>query len=105
MIECADRKLPCIGALLLIVAASLAITSFAQTSAPPPATALPPPVTPAVAAPPVFEVATVKLNKSGDSGSHSSLDNGRFTAKNTLLKSLIQYQAYRIPEAQVLGGP
>jgi uncharacterized protein (TIGR03435 family) len=105
MIECADRKLPFIGGLLLIVAALLAITSFAQTSAPPPATALPPPVTPAVAAPPVFEVATVKLNKSGDSGSHSSLDNGRFTAKNTLLKSLIQYQAYRIPEAQVLGGP
>jgi uncharacterized protein (TIGR03435 family) len=79
---------------LLIAAASSPITSSGQTSAPPPASVAP-----------VFEVTTVKLNKSGASGSHSSFDNGRFTASNILLKNLIQYQAYGIPEPRILGGP
>jgi uncharacterized protein (TIGR03435 family) len=97
----AGRKLPFIVELLLLVAASLAVTSFAQTSAPPSGTAQPRPV----AAPPAFEVTTVKQNKSGGSGSHSSFQSGRFTASNILLKSLIEYQAYGIPEPRILGGP
>jgi hypothetical protein len=86
---------------MLIKAASLAVTSFPQTLALPPVAAPPLAV---IAAPPVFEVTTVKLNKSGGSGSHSSLDNGRFTASNILLKNLIQYQAYGIPEPRILGA-
>jgi uncharacterized protein (TIGR03435 family) len=105
MIERAGRRPHFIGKLLLIMAASLDVTSFAQTPALPSATAPPLAVTAVAAAPPVFEVTTVKLNKSGNSGSHSSLDNGRFIASNILLKNLIQYQAYGIPERRILGGP
>jgi uncharacterized protein (TIGR03435 family) len=105
MIERAGRKLHFIGKLLLIMAPSLAVTSLAQTPALPPVTAPPLAVNAVAAAPLVFEVTTVKLNKSGNSGSHSSLDNGRFTASNILLKNLIQYQAYGIPEPRILGGP
>ena len=94
MIERAGRKPGFIGTLLLIAAASSPIRSFGQTSAQPPA-----------AASPVFDVTTVKLNKSGASGSHSSFDNGRFSASNILLKNLIEYQAYGIPEPRILGGP
>ena len=95
MIEGTGRNLHFIGKLLLFVAASPAVTSSAQTAVLPSVSAPPRPVNAAAAAP-VFEVATVKLNKSGSSGSHSSLDNGRFTASNILLKNLIQYQAYGI---------
>jgi uncharacterized protein (TIGR03435 family) len=102
MIERAGRKLHFIGKLMLIKAASLAVTSFPQSLALPPVAAPPLAV---IAAPPVFEVTTVKLNKSGGSGSHSSLDNGRFTASNILLKNLIQYSAYGIPEPRIFGGP
>jgi uncharacterized protein (TIGR03435 family) len=57
-------------------------------------------------APFVFEVSTVKLNNSGsDSGSHTGMNHDRFTATNVLLKTLIQYQAYGIPEPRILGGP
>jgi len=94
MIERAGRRPGFIGTLLLIAASSSAIMSIGQTSAPPPA-----------APSPVFEVTTVKLNKSGTSSSHSSFDNGRFTASNIRLKNLIQYQAYGIPEPRILGGP
>jgi uncharacterized protein (TIGR03435 family) len=103
MTERAGRKLPFVGKLLLVVAASLTVTSFAQTSTPPTASQLA--VTPVAAAPPVFEVTTVKLNKSGSSGSHTNLENGRFTASNISLKNLIQYQAYGVPEPRILGGP
>src|SRR5258705_13120152 len=72
------RTLHFFGKLLLFVAAARAVTSPAQTAALPNVSAPPRPVN-AAAAPPVFEVTTVKLNKSGSSGSHSSLDNGRFT--------------------------
>jgi uncharacterized protein (TIGR03435 family) len=71
----------------------LAVTSFAQT------------VPPAAAAHPVFEVTTVKRNKSGGSGSHSNFQNGHFIASNVLLKNLLQYSAYGIPEPRILGGP
>jgi uncharacterized protein (TIGR03435 family) len=50
-------------------------------------------------------VTTVKRNKSGGSGSHSNFVNGRFTGSNILLKNLMQYQAYGIPEPRILGGP
>jgi uncharacterized protein (TIGR03435 family) len=79
--------------LLLVVAASLAVGSFAQT------------VPPAAAAHPVFEVTTVKRNKSGGTGSHSNFQNGYFIASNILLKNLLQYSAYGIPEPRILGGP
>src|SRR5271154_1773390 len=105
MIEPARVTVRFTGKWLVILAASLTLTSFAQSSAPSPATALPLAGTPVVSEPPVFEVTTVKLNKSGGSGSHSSFDNGRFTASNILLKNLIQYQAYGIPEPRILGGP
>jgi uncharacterized protein (TIGR03435 family) len=87
MIERAQRIRSFTGRLLLMVNASLSLTLFAQTSAP------------------AFEVTTVKLNKSGGSGSGSNMNNGRFTATNILLKNLMQYQAYGIPEPRILGGP
>jgi uncharacterized protein (TIGR03435 family) len=78
---------------LLVGAALLNVASSAQTSAHPAATPL------------AFEVSTVKLNKSGNSGSNSSFQNGRFLASNVTLKNLLQYSAYRIPESRILGGP
>jgi hypothetical protein len=101
MIERAVRKMALAG-ILSLIAAPPAITSFAQVSTPPPA---PPPVAPVAAAPPVFEVSTVRENKSGSTNSGSSFDHGRFTASNILLKNLMQYEAYGIPEARILGGP
>jgi uncharacterized protein (TIGR03435 family) len=105
MIERAGRKLRFRGGLVLSVIALLAGTSYTQTSAPPPGTVQPPVGNPAAGSPLAFEVTTVKLNKSGGSGSHSTFDNGRFTGSNILLKNLIQYQAYGIPEPRILGGP
>ncbi|HEY1947386.1 MAG TPA: TIGR03435 family protein [Bryobacteraceae bacterium] len=87
MLEHPGRK------LLLVVAASLAVSSFAQI------------VPPAATAHSVFEVTTVKRNKSGGSGSHSDFKNGHFVASNVLLKNLLQYSAYGIPEPRILGGP
>jgi hypothetical protein len=77
MIEHSGRKLSFIGKLLVLTAL-LAIVSFAQTSAPPPVTALPLTVPPVTAAPLVFEVTTVKQNKSGSSGSHSNFQDETF---------------------------
>jgi uncharacterized protein (TIGR03435 family) len=105
MIERAGRKAILVGKLLLVVAASRAVTSFAQTSASQPATEVPTPVSPAIAAPPAFEVSTVKHNKSGSSSSNSNFHDGRFTASNVSLKNLLQYRAYGIPESRILGGP
>nr|WP_254059710.1 TIGR03435 family protein [Granulicella sp. L46] len=53
----------------------------------------------------VFEVSTVKINHSGSSGSHSEYSNGRFTATNITLENLMQYSAYGVPDARILGGP
>ena len=104
--ERAALELPFIGKLLLIGAASLAVTSFAQTSAPPPLPPSQPPAsTSAAAAPPVFEVAAIKENKSGSVSSHSDTKDGRFTATNVSLRSLMQYEAYGIPGSRILGGP
>jgi uncharacterized protein (TIGR03435 family) len=94
------------GGRLLAGAALLNLASSAQTSAHQPATptAMSAPATTA-AAPLAFEVSTVKPNKSGSSSSESSFQNGRFLASNVSLKSLLQYDAYRIPESRILGGP
>jgi uncharacterized protein (TIGR03435 family) len=54
---------------------------------------------------PAFEVASIKLNKSGSGSSHSDFDHGRFTATNVSVKSLLEYEAYGITGAQILGGP
>jgi uncharacterized protein (TIGR03435 family) len=54
---------------------------------------------------PAFEVAVIRPSKSGGSQSHSGFSNGRFTAENIQLKTLLQYNAYGIPEPQILGGP
>ena len=100
MIKSAGRKLPFLETLVLLAASLLTIPSFAQTSAPPPT-----PPLPATAAPPVFEAATVKVNKSGSSSSGSNFDHGRYTATNIALKNLMNYSAYGIPEPRILGGP
>jgi uncharacterized protein (TIGR03435 family) len=89
---------------MLVVAASCALPSSAQTSAPQPTTAVPVAVNPATA-PLAFEVSTVKQNKSGSAGSSSGFRDGRFVASNTTLKNVLQYQAYGIPESRILGGP
>lgn len=55
--------------------------------------------------PPAFEVASIKPNKFGSGSSHSGFDDGRFTATNIQIKTLLQYDAYEIPGPQILGGP
>ena len=82
--------------LLLIATALLAVTSLGQTSAPPS------PRAPVAAS---FEVAAIKLNKSGSGSSDSATNNGRFTATNVSLKSIMQYDAYGIPGSRILDGP
>jgi uncharacterized protein (TIGR03435 family) len=54
---------------------------------------------------PEFEVASIKLNKSGSGSSHSSFDHGRYSATNEGIKGLIQYGAYGTPGPQIEGGP
>jgi uncharacterized protein (TIGR03435 family) len=52
-----------------------------------------------------FEVATIKPNNSGNSGSNTAFPpGGRFSAKNVWLKLLIRI-AYGLPAYQVTGGP
>ncbi len=79
-------------------------TLCAQTAASQPSAAAPAAVSPAVA-PLAFEVSTVKQNKSGGPGSHSDFHDGRFVASNTTLKTIVQYQAYGVPESRIVGGP
>lgn len=52
-----------------------------------------------------FEVASIKLDKSGSGSSHSDFDHGRFMATNVRVKSLMEYEAYGITGAQIAGGP
>jgi uncharacterized protein (TIGR03435 family) len=54
---------------------------------------------------PEFEVAAIKLNKSGSGSSHSDFDHGRFSATNEGIKGLIQYDAYDVAGPQIEGGP
>jgi uncharacterized protein (TIGR03435 family) len=91
-------RLSSLRRLLLIAAASFTITSLAQNSASPAASIS---ATPSV----VFEVAAIKLNQSGSGGSDSGMSNGRFSAKNVSLKSIMEHEAFSIPESRILGGP
>jgi uncharacterized protein (TIGR03435 family) len=59
----------------------------------------PPPETPS------FEVAAIKPNNTGSGNSSSNGGSGLFTAENVTLKSIMQYQAYDIPQSRILGGP
>ena len=55
--------------------------------------------------PPAFEVASIKPNKSGESGGGiSRLPGGRFNANNYLVSRLIAL-AYRVEDFQMDGGP
>jgi uncharacterized protein (TIGR03435 family) len=90
--------------VLLVAAASLAVTSLAQTSAPQ-SPSSPPHAPTSAATPPVFEVAAIKLNQSGSGSSRSNLNNGRFTGINVSLKNLMEYNAYGIPGNRILDGP
>ena len=54
---------------------------------------------------PEFEVASIKLNKSGSGSSHADFDHGRFTATNEGIRGLIQYDAYGVAGPQIEGGP
>jgi uncharacterized protein (TIGR03435 family) len=89
--------------LLLIATTPLAVTSLGQTAASPSSQA--PVSTSVAAAPPAFEVAAIKLNKSGSGSSDSHTNNGRFTATNESLKNIMQYDAYGIPGSRILDGP
>jgi uncharacterized protein (TIGR03435 family) len=60
---------------------------------------------PDAGAAPSFEVSAVKVSKADESGSNSMLKDGRFTASNTTLKTLIAYQGYSVPASRILGGP
>ena len=91
--------------LLLIATASLAVTSLGQTSSPPSPSSQAPVSTSVAAAVPAFEVAAIKLNKSGSGSSDSNTNNGRFTATNESLKTIMQYDAYGIPGSRILDGP
>ena len=90
--------------LLLVAAVSVAGPSYAQVSAPPTASSRSTSI-PAASAPPTFEVAAIRQNKSGSGSSQSNTTNDRFTATNVSLKSLMQYEAYGIPASRILGGP
>jgi uncharacterized protein (TIGR03435 family) len=54
---------------------------------------------------PAFEVAAIKPNKSGSFNSVSNFKGGRFTATNIDLKTLMQYDAFGVPAAQIMGLP
>jgi uncharacterized protein (TIGR03435 family) len=53
---------------------------------------------------PAFEAASVKRNTSGETRIRFETPPGRLTAVNVPLRFLIR-QAYRLPEARILGGP
>jgi uncharacterized protein (TIGR03435 family) len=54
---------------------------------------------------PAFEVASIKLNKTGDRASHGVVQpGGRFVNTNVTLLQLIQ-TSYRMATAQIIGGP
>jgi uncharacterized protein (TIGR03435 family) len=53
---------------------------------------------------PTFEVASVKRNTSGETRIRFEMPPGTLTAINVPLRFAIR-QAYRVPEARVLGGP
>ena len=92
MVERVERRL-----LLLIAMGLVGVSCMGQTS-------LTQPVSASVAVPAtVFEAATVKRNRSGSSSSDSNFTNERFVATNVTLKNVMQYEAYGLPEARIVG--
>lgn len=85
--------------LLLVALASTPLIRAQSPGQPTPSTA------PTPAQSPSFEVAVIRLNKTGGGNSDSDTDNNRFTAVNVSLKSLLQYDAYGIPGSRIFGGP
>jgi len=69
------------------------------------ACAVPQSIAQTAAATPAFDVVSIKLTKPGVSGSNSDFSNATYTATNVTLKSIIQYDAYRIAGPQILGIP
>jgi uncharacterized protein (TIGR03435 family) len=54
---------------------------------------------------PAFEVASIKLNRTGDgSWGFNDAQGGRFVAKNIPVKELLK-EAYRVKDSQLLGAP
>ena len=53
---------------------------------------------------PAFEVASVKLNKSGSGNTHFGIQGDRFTADNTTLRELIRI-TYQVRDLQLVGAP
>jgi uncharacterized protein (TIGR03435 family) len=90
---------------LLILAASLNVVLVAQTASQSSATSAGATAAPLASSSPSFDVTIVKPSKAGESGADSSFQNGRFVASNVLIKSMMQYQAYGIPQVQIVGGP
>jgi uncharacterized protein (TIGR03435 family) len=85
----------CVAGLASMAAPNAACQASAAEKKPPDASA---PLT-------AFEVASIKPNKSGGGRSSSGFNHGRFTATNVGIKTLLQYDAYGIPEVQIQGGP
>jgi uncharacterized protein (TIGR03435 family) len=88
----------------IAVCAWPSIPSFAQATPASPSQT-PSATAASAAATPAFEVAAIRPNNSGSGNSSSNTNNGRFTATNVSLKSLIQFDAYGIPSPRILGGP
>lgn len=83
--------------VLLAVVTSTGLVCGGQAAAPQGSTAS--------AVSPTFEVATIKLNKSGSGGSRSSLDDyGNLTTSNISIVRLLHI-ATGVPEGRILGGP
>ncbi len=87
-----------IAKLLVPLAAATIALSSALAQGPAPSSA-------ATNVPPTFDVVSVKTSKPGATGSSSKSENETFTATNSTLKSLIQFDAYGIPGPQILGIP
>jgi uncharacterized protein (TIGR03435 family) len=83
------------GVVGVVAVAAMGLSACAQTGAP----------EAAVGAGAAYEVATIKPNTSGGGNEDSRGDNGRFTAVNCSLKTLIQYDAYGVPGSRIVGGP
>jgi uncharacterized protein (TIGR03435 family) len=93
-----SRKLNSIKKLLLTgVVAIAGLIAFAQESN-----------APAAPTAPVFDVASIKVNKTADEHAHSHIysspNNGQFTAMNVPLRMLMAF-SFDVPESRIVGGP
>jgi uncharacterized protein (TIGR03435 family) len=105
MQEPVARKLDLGKKLLLVVAGTMAVAGplmFGLMQEPPRQAASP--VAGAASKVPVFEVASIKPNKSGTGMTMLHTTPVGFSASNISLKAVIQY-AYGVEENQILGAP